>query len=383
MMNLTLSPSGRSARQSRRASHFVFNLVALVLACTIVPSISAASNDVNAQTKTVRDGSHDFDFNVGVWHTHIRRVLDPLSGSPDSIELNGTVTVRKVWGGKAELEEIETDGPKGHWEGLSLFLYNPQAHQWSQSFINSQIGELSALTGEFHDGRIELFSQDTFKGKSILVRGVWSDIQPDSHRYIESYSDDGGKKWNESFHADLARDKQAAQQDGSAIADPPAIAEDADQRGFDFDLGTWKTHSRRLLHPLTGSQEWVEMDGTTVVRKVWGGRANVAEYDATGTGGHITLMGLRWFKPATHEWNIDFATPQVGKMGSVPGVGKYRDGRIDFYDCEMIGGRSVLVHFSMWKITDDTAQSEQAFSDDGGKTWEVNWINQYTRLKQD
>ena len=380
MHKMSLNPSDRSARKSRRARHSVLILAAAVMACLSVPLLSAT--DTNAQTQTLRDGAHDFDFNVGVWHTHIRRHLDPFSPSSDVIELNGTVTVRKVWGGKAELEEIETDGPKGHWEGLTLFLYNPQAHQWSQSFINSQIGELSALTGEFHDGRIELFSGDTFKSRSILVRGVWSEIQPDSHRYTESYSDDGGQSWKESFNAELTRDKQAAQQDGSIIADPPAVAEDADQRGFDFDLGAWKTHSRRLLHPLSRSQDWVEMDGTTVVRKVWGGRANLAEYDANGTAGHITLMALRWFKPATHEWTIDFATPQVGMLSSVPGVGTYRNGRIDFYDYEMIGGRSVLVHFSMWKITDDTAQSEQAFSEDGGKTWEVNWVNQYTRLKQ-
>src|SRR5580698_4493042 len=75
-----------------------------------------------------RDGSHDFDFNIGVWHTHIRRVLDPFSASSDVLELNGTVTIRPVWGGRARLEEIEADGPKGHWEGLSLFLYNPQSH---------------------------------------------------------------------------------------------------------------------------------------------------------------------------------------------------------------------------------------------------------------
>jgi hypothetical protein len=350
---------------------------------TLSGSVPAQGNDT-APTKTQRDGEHDFDFNIGVWHTHIRRVLDPLSGAPDSIELNGTVTVRKVWGGKAELEEIETDGPKGHWEGLSLFLYNPQAHQWSQSFINSQIGELGTpLIGEFHQGRADLFGQDTFKGKSILVRGVWSDIQADSHRYEESYSDDGGKTWKQSFRADLTRDRSAAQQDGSLIADLPAVAEEPDQKGFDFDLGTWKTHSRRMVHPLSGSQEWVEMDGTSVVKRVWGGRANVAEYDAAGTGGHVTLLGLRWFNPKTHEWNIDFATPQVGMLGAVPGVGGYKNGRIDFYDYEMIGGRSVLVRFSMWKIADDRAQSEQAFSDDGGKTWEVNWVNTYTRLSND
>lgn len=362
----------------------LLRLAVFVVAISVMGRAASALAGKTTQAGTLRDGAHDFDFNIGVWHTHIRRNLDPFSESSPSIELNGTVTVRKIWGGKAELEEIETEGPNGRWEGLSLFLYNPASHQWSQSFINSRSAELGTpLIGEFHDGRANLFGQDTFKGRSIIVRGVWSDIQPDSHRYEEAYSDDGGKTWKPSFRADLTRDHDVTQQDGSVIADPPSVAEDPDQKGFDFDLGTWKTHSRRLLHPLTGSHDWVEMDGTSVVTKVWGGRANIAEYDATGTGGHVTLLGLRWFNPKTREWNIDFATPQVGMLGSVPGVGTYKDGRIDFYDYEMIGGRSVLVHFSIWKITDDSAQSEQAFSDDGGKTWEVNWINNYIRVKND
>jgi BNR/Asp-box repeat len=349
----------------------------LVLPLTLVFGQSTPS------VSPLRDGAHDFDFNVGVWHTHIRRVLDPFSSSSDSIVLDGTVTVRKVWGGRAELEEIEADGPKGHWEGLSIFLYNPAAHQWSQSFLNSKMGDLGTpLIGEFHEGRADLFGQDTFKNQSILVRGVWSDIEANSHRYEESYSADGGKTWKFSFHADLTRDERVKEQDGTVSADPPGDSLTSDQRAFNFDLGTWKTHSRRLLHPLTGSQDWVEMDGTTNVQKVWGGKANLAEYDARGTGGHVTLLGLRWFNPEMHEWNLDFATPQVGTLG-IPGVGSFKDGRGDFYDYEPIGGRSVLVRFSIWKISDDAAQSEQAFSDDGGKTWEVNWINHYTRVKGD
>lgn len=296
--------------------------------------------------------------------------------------LDGTVTVRKVWGGRAELEEIEADGPRGHWEGMSVFLYNPASHQWSQSFLNGKTPELGTpLIGDFHDGRADLFGQDTFKNQTILVHGVWSEIEPNSHTYEESYSNDSGKTWKFSFHADLTRDEQAKDQDGTAIADPPSDdAADAQQHAFDWDLGKWKVHSERLVHPLTGSHDWVQMDGITEVRKVWGGKANLAEYDATGTGGHVTLFGLHWFNPATHEWNLDFATPQVGTLG-IPGVGAFKDWRADFYDYEPIGGRSVLVRFSIWKITDDTAQSEQAFSTDGGKSWEVNWINHYTRAK--
>ena len=159
-------------------------------------------------TPAVRDGQHDFDFNIGVWHTHIKRILDPFASDSKSVELNGTVTVRKVWDGKAELEEIEADGPKGHWEGLTLFLYNPSAHQWSQSFANSKVGTLSSNVGEFKDGRVVLIGQDTVNDKTILVRGVWSDIKPDSHQYEESYSNDGGATWVRAFIGNLTRLKQ-------------------------------------------------------------------------------------------------------------------------------------------------------------------------------
>ncbi len=355
-------------------------------ACAENVSTAARAEPQSQSGEALRDGSHDFDFNLGVWHTHIKRPVDPFSSSGDFVELNGTVTVRKIWGGRAELEEIEADGPKGHWEGMTLFLYNPQAHQWSQTFMSAKGATLNAPTiGSFHDGRGELFAQDTYNGKSILVRGVWADITPDSHTYTESYSADGGQTWVQAFFGGLTREKQLAPQDSGESGDSEASlstpVSSGDEHDFDFDLGTWKTHSTRLLHPLTGSKDWVEMDGTSVVKKVWGGRANLAEYSADGTGGHVELMALRWFNPTTREWNIDFATPKVGTLG-VPGVGIFKNGRVDFYDYEPINGRSVLVRFSMWKTALNTAQSEQAFSDDGGKTWEVNWINRYTRMPE-
>jgi hypothetical protein len=92
--------------------------------------------------------------------------------------------VRKVWGGRAQLQEIEAEGPKGHWEALTLFLYNPQSYQWSQIFIDSKMGIVNPpLVGAFKDGRSELFNQDTFNGRSIMVRGVGSDITGNSHTY--------------------------------------------------------------------------------------------------------------------------------------------------------------------------------------------------------
>ena len=184
-------------------------LLAGAMSCLSAASLAAAGQTAPPARVAPKDGQHDFDFNLGVWNTHIRRVLHPLSGSADSIELNGTVTVRKIWDGRAQLEEIEADGPNGHWVGLTLFLYDPSAHQWSQTFVDSKSGVLTpGLIGSFKNGRGELYAQDTVAGRSILIRGVWSEIKPDSHHFEESFSEDGGKTWIPAFIADLTREKQ-------------------------------------------------------------------------------------------------------------------------------------------------------------------------------
>ncbi|MGA8709370.1 MAG: hypothetical protein WB646_20545 [Steroidobacteraceae bacterium] len=153
-----------------------------------------------------RDGQRDFDFNVGTWDTHIRRLQQPLSGSSAWVQLNGTVTVHPIWDGRAQIEEIEADGATGHFEGLTLFLYNPDSHQWTQTYASSRSGSLnSSLTGAFKDGRGELIGLDQHAGRTILVRTVWSDIKPDSHRFEQSFSEDGGKTWEPNFVATLTR----------------------------------------------------------------------------------------------------------------------------------------------------------------------------------
>jgi hypothetical protein len=136
------------------------------------------------------------------------------------------------------------------------------------------------------------------------------------------------------------------------------------------------------MHPLTGSKDWVEWDGRTVVRKIWGGRANMAELKAMGPSGPLELIALRIYNPATGQWSTNFATSNVGKLNDIPGVGQFKDGRIDFYDQEPFNGRAILVRFSVYSTGPTTQVSEQAFSADGGKTWETNWINRYTLVNR-
>ena len=159
-----------------------------------------------------------------------------------------------------------------------------------------------------------------------------------------------------------------------------ASTEHDGQRDFDFEIGTWKTHLRRLLNPLSGSTTWVEYEGTTVVRKVWGGRANLVELVADGAAGHFEGLSLRLYNPQSRQWSLNFANANSGVLAQ-PTVGEFKNGRGEFYDQETFNGRAVLVRFIISDITPNSCRFEQAFSDDGGKTWEVNWIATDTRVK--
>jgi len=153
------------------------------------------------------------------------------------------------------------------------------------------------------------------------------------------------------------------------------------QHDFDFEIGTWKTHLRRLVRPLTGSTTWVEYEGTTVVRKVWNGRANLVELKASGPAGSFEGLSLRLYNPQSRQWSLNFANINDGVMAQ-PTIGEFKDGRGEFYNQEKYNERAILVRFVIARIAEDKYQFEQAFSDDGGKTWEVNWIAVDTRVKE-
>jgi hypothetical protein len=169
--------------------------------------------------------------------------------------------------------------------------------------------------------------------------------------------------------------------DASSTNIQQTLKERDGQHDFDFEIGTWKTHLRRLLHPLTGSTTWVEYEGTTVVRKVWSGRANLVELEADGPAGHFEGLSLRLYNPQSRQWSLNFASSNGGAM-SQPTIGGFKNGRGEFFDQETFNGRAIFVRFVISDITPNSCRFEQAFSDDGGKTWEVNWIATDTRVKE-
>ena len=172
-------------------------------------------------------------------------------------------------------------------------------------------------------------------------------------------------------HAGYYRDMRTLLAIQALLFAMSAAAQDG-PHDFDWDIGTWKTHQKRLVHPLTGSTTWVEYQGTDVVRKVWDG-ANVAEIRAEGSGGQLEILALRIYNPASHEWSIYFTNSATGAL-SVPSVGRFKNGRADFYDQETYNGKTILLRFSISDIKPTSCHFEQAFSEDGGKSWEVNFI---------
>lgn len=172
-----------------------------------------------------------------------------------------------------------------------------------------------------------------------------------------------------------------AQQATSATTTGASVQHDG-SRDFDFEEGHWTIHLKRRLKPLTGSTEWVAFDGTSVTRKVWGGAAWIEEFDTKGPTGPVQGLTLRLYNPETRQWSLYWANRKAGTMGGPPNVGEFKDGRGEFYCQDTFNGRMILIRFVWSDITPNSAHFEQSFSDDGGKTWEVNWITDQTRVKQ-
>lgn len=180
--------------------------------------------------------------------------------------------------------------------------------------------------------------------------------------------------------AALALAAAASAHAGNApVAQPPPVHRDG-QHDFDFHIGRWKTRLRRLAEPLSGSTAWLEYEGTTVVREVLGGRANLVELVANGAAGRFEGMSLRLYNPQSRQWSLNFANAGSGVLAQ-PAIGEFHDGRGEFYDQEEYRGRAILVRFVIVPIDDDTVRFEQAYSDDGGRSWELNWVATDTRIE--
>lgn len=170
-----------------------------------------------------------------------------------------------------------------------------------------------------------------------------------------------------------------AREDASTVATDPRTGPQSGPGDFDFEFGRWRTRLKILRNPLSGSTTWVEYSGTSVVSRVWDGRANLVELEVDGAAGHVEALSLRLYNPQTGQWSLNFANSRGGTL-TPPVYGGFADGRGEFYGQDFLDGRAILVRFVIAPLNPDTIRFEQAFSADGGRNWEVNWIATDTRI---
>ena len=163
------------------------------------------------------------------------------------------------------------------------------------------------------------------------------------------------------------------------------IAPDAIEAGpavhdFDFYMGSWRIHHRRLRERLAGSDEWDEFEGTSRAWPILDGAGNIDDNVLELPTGTYGAISLRTFDPATDQWSIWWLDGRNPGRLDPPVVGSFKDGIGTFLSADTFNGRRILVRFLWSDITDTTCRWEQAFSTDGGTTWEVNWVMESTRV---
>jgi len=183
--------------------------LALIVIGALAPVLSLAQTASNPANLPQRDGSHDFDFLIGNWKAHVRRLPDRLNNSNVWVEYDGISNHKKLLDSNANFEEFEVTSTdkKLHIKAQTLRLYNPASHQWSIYLVDLDNGTLGLppVVGSFTANRGEFFDQEDYKGRAILVRYVWLNLSPQSARMEQSFSPDGGKTWEVNWICELSR----------------------------------------------------------------------------------------------------------------------------------------------------------------------------------
>lgn len=183
---------------------FSIFVLGLILAASL-----CAQNTADPANLPQRDGSHDFDFLIGDWKAHVRRLPDRLNNSSVWVEYDGISNHHKILDSNSNFEEFDVTSTdkKLRIKAQTLRLYNPTTRQWTIYLVDVDNGTLDTppVVGGFNGKRGEFFHQENPKGRTILVRYVWLDLSPKSARMEQSYSPDGGKTWEVNWICELSR----------------------------------------------------------------------------------------------------------------------------------------------------------------------------------
>lgn len=226
------------------------------------------------------------------------------------------------------------------------------------------------MLGAFEGDVGTFFGRDTFKRRPITVRFRWNDIHGPRPWWEQAFSTDDGATWEVNWRNYFTR----------TATEPSPLAKLPDApKDWDFLVGHWNVHHRRLRKRLVGNDDWDEFDGTLTNWPVLGGHGNVSDNVMNFPSGIVRGVGLRMYDTTSKEyssWWIDTRDPSV--LGT-PVRGRMNNGVGTFIGDDTLNGRTIKTRVQWSEITARSARWEQSSSADGGTTWEINWISTFTR----
>lgn len=193
---------------STPAASFLVAALSSVISSSAEPVRSEPAEPVQVDAFSL--GSSDFDFLVGEWRVHHRRLKGRLADSHDWVEFDGICTMRLLMGGAANVEDHLLNAPGGAYRAVGLRSYDARSGQWAIWWLDgrSPLGPLDEpVKGRFEKGVGAFFSNEVFQGKPIRVRYLWSHITPNSARWEQAFSPDEGKTWETNWTMEFQRAK--------------------------------------------------------------------------------------------------------------------------------------------------------------------------------
>ena len=354
-----------------------------VSCCMPVRAAAASTAQAAAQ---VRDGAHDFDFLYGTWLMHNRRLKAPVLGSHDWAQFDSTDVARPLPGGLGNADVYRASYPRPGFVGMTVRLYDRATDLWRIYWIDNlqSHGDAGQPNVGRWQGNVGIFDERLlFHGKPAIDRYTWTRFGSHSKiaaHFEESLSLDDGKTWKVVFSNDLIRSAAAAAGSASGeITQPAALQVRDGSHDFDFEYGKWRMPNRRLVKRLAGSHEWADFVSCDEGMPLPGGIGDMDVFRASYWPNFVGVT-IRTYDPQSGLWRLYWFDNRFSHgVIEPPVMGRFTGNVGVFEGKDTFDGKPITVRFT-WTVDPKgsrvVAEWQQAFSTDGGKTWEVNWRNQ-------
>ena len=366
--------------KTKRILTFVTSLVTTAVFATgilaaRIGSIAPANADEHipkqAQAGINLTGSHGFDFLVGDWRVHHRRIS---AVSKKWVEFDGTCSLRLLMNGSANIEEHALDSPDGAYRAIGLRSFDQKTGKWSIWWLDSRYlaGPLDPpAQGSFENGVGRFYADYEQDGKKMIGRLQWSDITATSAHWEQASSADGGKTWATNWIMDLTRLNGAPKSERAAAGLPGS-------HDFAFLEGAWRV-GHRYIRVQPDGQEWAQAQGTCEHHELYNGWANVEDYVINSSSGANHAVALRSYNPNTGQWTIWWLDGRAPSEIPTPMQGRFENGVGTFFGSTTLNDKPVRVRFTWSDTASASPRWQQAYSYDDGKTWETVWVMEFQR----